>query len=92
MINGYSVYKNIKVSKVKDQIVRVQFKLEDRMRRLGKGKYGRVIRMARKPTPEEYNKTCLVVVIGMILIGGLGFLIYYCWTQLPPILRDWLGI
>jgi protein transport protein SEC61 subunit gamma-like protein len=66
--------------------------MEERARRFGKGKYGRVLKMARKPTRDEFNKTCLIVGLGIILIGSLGFLIYFLWTQLPPVLRNLLGI
>ena len=32
-----------------------QERLEGRIANLGKGRYGRVLRMARKPTPEEFR-------------------------------------
>ena len=54
----------------------IQDGIEERVKRVGKGKYGRVIKMARKPTDEEYSKTVTIVGIGIILIGGLGFAIY----------------
>jgi len=44
---------------------------------VGKGRYGRVIKMARKPTGEEYLKVTQITSLGLILIGGLGFLIYW---------------
>jgi len=61
----------------------VQENIEDRVKRIGKGKYGRVIKMARKPTPDEYVKTVMITGIGIILIGGLGFTIYLIWQYLP---------
>lgn len=54
----------------------IQDGIEERVKRVGKGKYGRVIKMARKPTDDEFTKTATVVAIGVILIGGLGFAIY----------------
>ncbi len=42
-----------------------------------KTKHGRVIKMARKPTGEEYLRTTQIVSIGLVLLGGLGFLIYW---------------
>ena len=54
----------------------IQDGIEERVKRVGKGKYGRVIKMARKPTDDEFNKTVTVVAIGIILIGGMGFAIY----------------
>jgi protein transport protein SEC61 subunit gamma-like protein len=55
----------------------LQRRLEERTKRIGKGKYGRVIKMARKPTGEEYIRVSQITSIGLILIGGLGFLIYW---------------
>jgi len=36
-----------------DKAWRVQRKVEDRVKHIGKGRYGRVLKMARKPTTEE---------------------------------------
>lgn len=60
-----------------------QDKLEGRLSNLGKGKYGRVLRMARKPTPEEYRKAALVSAIGIAILGALGFLIFYLMSFIP---------
>jgi protein transport protein SEC61 subunit gamma-like protein len=54
----------------------IQNGIDERVKRIGKGKYGRVIKMARKPTDDEFTKTVTVTGIGIILIGGLGFAIY----------------
>jgi protein transport protein SEC61 subunit gamma-like protein len=70
----------------------VQRKIEERARRVGKGRYGRVLKMARKPSKDEYIKVLQITGIGLVLIGGLGFLIYWLWTQLPPIIKSLLGI
>jgi len=58
----------------------VQKDIEERVGRIGKGKYGRVIKMARRPTMDEYTKTLTITGIGLMLIGGLGFLIYLIWS------------
>lgn len=60
-----------------------QNRLEARVGNLGKGKYGRVIRMSRKPTPEEFAKTSKVTMIGVAALGGLGFLIYHLMRLIP---------
>jgi protein transport protein SEC61 subunit gamma and related proteins len=57
----------------------VQKDIDERVGRIGKGKYGRVIKMSRKPTRDEYVKTITITGIGLLLIGGLGFLIYLIW-------------
>lgn len=60
-----------------------QEKLEGRLANIGRGKYGRVLRMARKPTPEEYRKAALVSSMGLVVLGTLGFLIYYLMSFIP---------
>ncbi len=71
------------MSKIVEKGMEAQRRVEERSRRLGKGKYGRVLRMARKPTSDEYSKVIIVTGLGLILIGALGFLIYLLMTQLP---------
>lgn len=61
----------------------VQKDIEERVQRIGKGKYGRVIKMARKPSPDEYIKVAQITGLGLLLIGGVGFLIYWLMTYLP---------
>lgn len=61
----------------------VQKDVEERVGRIGKGKYGRVIKMARKPSTEEFIKVIQVTGLGLLLIGGVGFLIYWLMTYLP---------
>jgi protein transport protein SEC61 subunit gamma-like protein len=70
----------------------IQQKVEEKLRRIGKGKYGRVLKMARKPDKEEFTKVVQITGIGMILIGALGFLIYLIWTFVPPMISDLLGL
>ncbi len=50
--------------------------LEKRMGAIGKGRYARVLRMARKPEPEEFRRTSFVVLIGIAVIGGIGFAVF----------------
>jgi len=65
-----------------DKSWEVQKDIEERVGKIGKGKYGRVIKMARKPTNDEYIKTITITGIGLMLIGGLGFLIYLIWSSI----------
>ncbi len=60
-----------------------QEKLESRLSNIGRGKYGRVLRMARKPTPEEYRKAAIVSAAGMGFLGAMGFLIYFLMSFIP---------
>ncbi|MDW5564030.1 MAG: protein translocase SEC61 complex subunit gamma [Methanomassiliicoccus sp.] len=61
----------------------VQKDIEERVQRIGKGKYGRVIKMARKPSTDEYIKVVQITGLGLLAIGGMGFLIYWLMTYLP---------
>lgn len=54
----------------------LQHSIESRQKRIGKGKYGRVLKMARKPTNEEYERTSMITGAAILLIGAIGFFIY----------------
>jgi len=69
----------------------VQRRVEERLKRLGKGKYGRVLKMARKPTPDEFSRVVLVTGIGLVLIGALGFAIYLVMRYGPGLLKGLFG-
>ena len=69
----------------------VQHKIEEREQRIGKGKYGRVLKMARKPTSEEYEKTAKITGLGILLIGALGFVIYIIREIVAPWILKTLG-
>ena len=70
----------------------LQHNLETRQKRIGKGKYGRVLKMARNPSNEEYARTSKITGLGMIIIGGIGFLIYLLATQVAPWVGEMLGL
>ena len=67
-----------------DRARRVQDDFDGRLRNVGHGKYGRILRMARRPTSEEYVKVLEVTWLGAILIGLTGFAIYIFFTQAGP--------
>lgn len=69
----------------------LQEKIEERTKYIGRGKYGRVLKMARKPTNEEYTKTLQITGLGILLLGGLGFVIFYIWTSAPGFFADLFG-
>ena len=70
----------------------IQKTVEDKTKHLGKGRYGRVLRMAKKPDSEEYTKIIQITGIGIAIIGGLGFLVYWIWNFAPEHLRSLLGL
>ncbi|NLD04823.1 MAG: protein translocase SEC61 complex subunit gamma [Synergistaceae bacterium] len=47
-------------------------------------KYIRVLKLARKPTKDEFWKISAVAAVGILLIGVLGFLIYLIFAYLLP--------
>ena len=67
-----------------DRARRVQDQFDGRLRGVGHGKYGRILRMARRPTSEEYVKVLQVTWLGAILIGLTGFAIYIFFSQAGP--------
>ena len=75
-----------------DKVWQTQHKLEERFKRIGRGQYGRVLRLARKPTSDEFIKSSWVVAIGIGVIGAIGFIVYYVWLKGRPIVADLLGI
>jgi protein transport protein SEC61 subunit gamma and related proteins len=46
-------------------------------------KYWRVIKLARTPTREEFQKIAIVAAAGILLIGLIGFLILTFMSALP---------
>jgi protein transport protein SEC61 subunit gamma-like protein len=74
-----------------DKAWALQHKIDERQQRIGKGKYGRVLKMARKPTNEEYEKTAKITGLGILLIGLLGFIIYIIRELVAPWILKALG-
>ena len=56
---------------------------ESKARGFGKGKYGRIMKMARTPSKDEYVKTVYITAAGILLIGFVGFAIWWIMTVLP---------
>jgi protein transport protein SEC61 subunit gamma-like protein len=75
-----------------DRAWNLQNRIEARRNRFGKGKYGRVLKMARKPTNDEFLKTSKITFVGILLIGGLGFLVFLLAKQLAPWIAEALGL
>lgn len=76
------------IKEIVDKSWDLQRRIEERTKHVGKGKYGRVLKMARKPTGEEYVRISQVVAIGLLLMGGLGFLIYWIFEYGADMLLD----
>jgi protein transport protein SEC61 subunit gamma-like protein len=69
-----------------DRFDDLQHDLNDWFSQIGKGRFSRILRMARKPTHDEYIRTAEITSAGLALIGGIGFLIYLIftiWLKIP---------
>jgi len=80
-----------KEGSILDRAWELQHRIEVRQDRIGKGKYGRVLKMARKPTNEEYEKTAKITALGILAVGALGFAIYMIADQVIPWILSSLG-
>lgn len=60
-----------------------QEKLEAKFTKIGTGRYGRIIRMCRTPTGDQYKKSLIVVAVGLSILGIVGFAIYWVMSYLP---------
>ncbi len=65
-----------------DRAWEAQEKVERKWAGIGSGRFARVLRMARKPEPEEFRQSATIVLVGIGVIGGIGFAVY--------LLMDWL--
>jgi protein transport protein SEC61 subunit gamma-like protein len=70
----------------------LQNRLEASQMRFGKGKYGRVLKMTRKPTNDEFAKTSKITGAGILAIGGLGFLVFLIAEEVAPWIAGMLGL
>lgn len=53
-----------------------QRNLEAKMQGVTRGRIARVLRMARKPEPEEFRQSSVIVLVGIGVIGAFGFFTY----------------
>lgn len=67
-----------------DRAQQIQEEVDGRLHSVGHGKFGRILRMARRPTSEEYVKVLEVTWLGAVLIGLTGFAFYIFFTQVGP--------
>ena len=58
-----------------DKVQDVQNQIESGFRRLGRGSWARILRMAKKPTKQEFKQTSIICGIGLAILGFIGFVI-----------------
>ncbi|MEE3113343.1 MAG: protein translocase SEC61 complex subunit gamma, partial [Candidatus Thermoplasmatota archaeon] len=61
-----------------------------RVRSLQTGSYARILKMARKPSKQEFRQTVIVCGIGMFVLGAIGFLMLWLMDSAFPSFFDWL--
>ena len=81
---------NTNTSAVEDRVQDLQDEIESRVRSLQTGSYARILKMARKPSKEEFRQTVIVCGIGMCVLGGIGFVMLYLMDNLLPSFFEWL--
>lgn len=75
-----------------EKSIEKQKKIEEKLSRLGKGKYGRVLQLASRPDEDEYIKTSQLTAIGIFLIGFIGFIIMVLATVVAPWIAKIIGL
>lgn len=68
-----------------DKAWAIQGEIENRASRIGRGKYGRVLRMARKPDRKEFGQQAKITGIGVMLVGAIGFIVFYIMRFVPGV-------
>lgn len=77
---------------IQEKAWKLQHRIEARQNRIGKGKYGRVLKMARKPTDEEFARTSKITGLGILIVGALGFVIFLFAQIVAPWVGELLGL
>ncbi|GIT11423.1 MAG: hypothetical protein CM1200mP32_09160 [Methanobacteriota archaeon] len=76
------------VGPIEDTVQGWQDEIEGRVRSLQTGSYARILKMARKPSKQEFRQTVIVCGIGMFVLGAIGFLMLWLMdSAFPFILR-----
>ena len=64
--------------------------IEGRVRSLQTGSYARILKMARKPSKQEFRQTVIVCGIGMFVLGFIGFAMLWAIDTALPNFFAWL--
>ena len=54
-----------------------QDEIEGRVKGLQTGSYARILKMAKKPSKQEFRQTVIVCGIGMLVLGLIGFVMLW---------------
>ena len=78
------------VGPVEEKVQGWQDEIEGRVRGLQTGSYARILKMARKPSKQEFRQTVIVCGIGMFVLGAIGFVMLWLMDSAFPSFFDWL--
>ena len=78
------------VGSVEEKVQGWQDEIEGRVRGLQTGSYARILKMARKPSKQEFRQTVIVCGIGMFVLGAIGFVMLWLMDSAFPSFFDWL--
>ncbi len=78
------------IGPVEERVQGWQDEIEGRVRGLQTGSYARILKMARKPSKQEFRQTVIVCGIGMFVLGAIGFLMLWLMDSAFPSFFDWL--
>ena len=70
-----------------------QDRIEAQFRKITRGSWARIIRMARKPSKQEFRQTSIICGIGLFVLGAIGFgMLVVMDNFLPWLIHDVFGI
>ncbi|SVD16411.1 uncharacterized protein METZ01_LOCUS369265 [marine metagenome] len=75
---------------IEDTVQSWQDDIEGRVRSLQTGPYARILKMARKPSKQEFRQTVIVCGIGMFILGAIGFVMLWLMDSAFPSFFNWL--
>ena len=78
------------VGPVEETVQGWQDEIEGRVRGLQTGSYARILKLARKPSKQEFRQTVIVCGIGMFVLGAIGFVMLWLMDSAFPSFFDWL--
>ena len=78
------------VGPVEEKVQGWQDEIEGRVRGLQTGSYARILKMARKPSKQEFRQTVIGCGIGMFVLGAIGFVMLWLMDSAFPSFFDWL--
>lgn len=78
------------VGVVEDTVQGWQDGIEGRIKGIQTGSYARILKMARKPSKQEFRQTVIVCGIGMLVLGLIGFVMLWGMDSLLPDFFSWL--